>query len=207
MRRRVRALAVMVRILALLAAGDGLVKRRGRVVAIAFTATDGVAISGAGAHRGPVASPGSAVPPPASPPVSRAPEPVRVTSGDVLRTGFSDQAAWEAVRDAITAETTEGFRANVRVVDDPGYAGAAVDDVIAEAGEHVLGFVVLVDDVALTTPDHPVLVVSLSPRHRGERFRSIPSGIQSIENNLSLANMDWEDFAGSVDAHGVFRGF
>jgi hypothetical protein len=25
--------------------------------------------------------------------------------------------------------------------------------------------------------------------------------------NLSIANMDWDDFAGSVDGDGVFRGF
>jgi len=28
-----------------------------------------------------------------------------------------------------------------------------------------------------------------------------------VENNLSLANMDFEEFADSVDADGVFRGF
>jgi hypothetical protein len=28
-----------------------------------------------------------------------------------------------------------------------------------------------------------------------------------VENNLSLANMDWEDFAATVDEDGVFRGF
>jgi hypothetical protein len=35
----------------------------------------------------------------------------------------------------------------------------------------------------------------------------LPSQIQAIENNLSIANMDFEDFADSVDADGVFRGF
>jgi hypothetical protein len=157
--------------------------------------------------EGPEASAGSTVPPPASLPVSRVPDKMPLTSGVVLRTDFSGQAVWVAVRDAITAETAEGFRAEVTVVDDPAYDGAAVDDVVAAAGEHVLGIVVIVDDVALTTPDHPVLVISLAPEHRGQRFRSIPSGIQSIENNLSIASMDWEDFAGSVDQHGVFRGF
>jgi hypothetical protein len=31
--------------------------------------------------------------------------------------------------------------------------------------------------------------------------------IQSIQNNLSIANMDFEEFANSVDDDGVFRGF
>jgi hypothetical protein len=29
----------------------------------------------------------------------------------------------------------------------------------------------------------------------------------SVENNLSLSNLDYDDFANSVDAFGVFRGF
>jgi hypothetical protein len=38
-------------------------------------------------------------------------------------------------------------------------------------------------------------------------FRAVLSTIQSIENNLSLANMDFEDFVNSVGKDGVFRGF
>jgi hypothetical protein len=153
-------------------------------------------------------------PPPApSPPVAydehqaNAPHQKRLSSGSVVRTSFSDQATWDAIRDTITAETDEGFLANVGVVDDPTYGGATIDDLLAATGEHALGFLVLVDDVAVTEPDHPVLVVSLAPRNRGEHFRSIPSGIQSIENNLSIANMDWADFANAVDHRGIFRGF
>ncbi|HLF89873.1 MAG TPA: hypothetical protein VI451_13065 [Anaerolineales bacterium] len=41
----------------------------------------------------------------------------------------------------------------------------------------------------------------------GREFRAIPSQIQGIENNLSIANMDFEEFADSVDEDGVFRGF
>jgi hypothetical protein len=35
----------------------------------------------------------------------------------------------------------------------------------------------------------------------------VPAQIQGIENNLSIANMDFDDFAGAVDSGGVFRGF
>jgi hypothetical protein len=38
-------------------------------------------------------------------------------------------------------------------------------------------------------------------------FRSIPSEIWSIDNNLNIANMDWEEFAGAADEDGIFRGF
>jgi uncharacterized protein DUF6924 len=49
----------------------------------------------------------------------------------------------------------------------------------------------------------------LKPVYKGSRneFRAIPSQIQGIENNLSIANMDFEGFAEAVNEDGVFRGF
>jgi len=41
----------------------------------------------------------------------------------------------------------------------------------------------------------------------GREFCAIPSQIQGIETNLTIANMDFEEFADSVGADGVFRGF
>jgi|GEM_PF-3302045 hypothetical protein len=38
-------------------------------------------------------------------------------------------------------------------------------------------------------------------------FRALPTQIQGIENNLSIANMDFEEFADPMDEDGVFRGF
>ncbi|MFN4904330.1 MAG: DUF6924 domain-containing protein [Planctomycetota bacterium] len=36
--------------------------------------------------------------------------------------------------------------------------------------------------------------------------RLILSSIQSIENNLSIGNMDFQDFANNTDSEGIFRG-
>ena len=41
----------------------------------------------------------------------------------------------------------------------------------------------------------------------GRTFRVIPSEIWGVENNLSIANMGFEEFADAVDSDGVFRGF
>jgi len=51
-----------------------------------------------------------------------------------------------------------------------------------------------------------VLVIDLYA-DRGRTFRAIPSQIQGIKNNLSIANMDFFEFADNVDADGIFRGF
>jgi hypothetical protein len=37
--------------------------------------------------------------------------------------------------------------------------------------------------------------------------RALPDQIQGIENNLSIANMDFSDFADAVDDDGTMRGF
>lgn len=41
----------------------------------------------------------------------------------------------------------------------------------------------------------------------GRTFWVIPREMRSVENNLSNANMDYREFADSVAAAGVFRGF
>jgi hypothetical protein len=33
-----------------------------------------------------------------------------------------------------------------------------------------------------------------------------PSELWTVENNLNIANMDWQEFAAAVDEDGVFRG-
>ncbi|NIW50173.1 MAG: hypothetical protein GWN30_36980, partial [Gammaproteobacteria bacterium] len=67
-------------------------------------------------------------------------------------------------------------------------------------------FIMLVDRMTFEHPDHPLLVIDLYD-DPGREFRAVPSQIQGIENNLSIANMDFEEFAGAVDEDGVFRGF
>ena len=67
-------------------------------------------------------------------------------------------------------------------------------------------FIFVVDRLAISSPGFPVLVLDLFEMSGGE-FRTIPSKIQGIENNLLIANMDFEEFADAVDERGVFRGF
>lgn len=54
--------------------------------------------------------------------------------------------------------------------------------------------------------DHPLLTVDLYDGS-GHEFRAIPSQIQTTENNLSIADMDFDEFAESGDESVVFRGF
>jgi hypothetical protein len=125
----------------------------------------------------------------------------------LLRTDFADDALWMALCEAVQKPSPEGFEARVDCISDPSFSELTVDQLVAltrMGGDHT--FVFLADRLALTSPDRPVLVVDLSDEP-GRTFRVIPGSMWSVENNLSLANMDYEEFADSVDADGVFRGF
>jgi hypothetical protein len=124
----------------------------------------------------------------------------------VIRTDFAHDDEWAELRAAIVApQTDDGFMANVAFVDDEAYEGlvpAALLKIVPEDADHVVAF--LADELTLAHPDRPVLVVNLED---GTTFRVVPSEMWSVQNNLSLANMDWDEFADGVDEDGIFRGF
>jgi hypothetical protein len=124
----------------------------------------------------------------------------------VLRTDFSDQAVWEAICKTIR-EPADGFYAYVEFVDEAEYAGLTKAQLLALIPDNYTHtFIIIVDRTAISRPDQPLLIIDLYDRS-GQEFRAIPSQIQAIENNLSIANMDFEEFAEAVDEDSVFRGF
>ena len=134
-------------------------------------------------------------------------KPIRDTQNSlVLRTDFSEPATWEAVCTAIR-QPVGSFQAYVEFVSDPAYDGITTAQVLAlipQGSNHT--FIFIVDRIALSQPDHPILVVDLYDQP-GRTFRVIPAEMWGVENNLSIANMDFEEFADAVDQDGIFRGF
>jgi hypothetical protein len=127
-------------------------------------------------------------------------------SAQIIRTDFSDQTAWERITAAMR-EPADPFIFNMEFLDDRERSGATVDQLLAALPEdYPHSFLVIADSVAMSQPDHPLLVVDLM-EERGRHFRALAAHVPSIENNLSIANMGFEEFAGAVDESGVFRGF
>ena len=123
----------------------------------------------------------------------------------VLRTDFSDQGAWDAII-AEMAKPVDGFYPYVNLVDDPAYDGLTKTQILELFRNEKHYFVIVADRKAMEDPEHPLLVVHLAD-DAGQEFRTLPRGVQSIENNLSLRNMDFEEFADAAGEDGVFRGF
>lgn len=122
----------------------------------------------------------------------------------VLRTDFSDEAAWRSIVAAIEAPAE--FRAMVRFVSDPANGGMTPDRIVPFARKAEQTFIFVVDRLTMMTPERPILVVDAHDQP-GRSFRVVPALMWSVENNLAIANMDFEEFATAVGADGVFRGF
>jgi hypothetical protein len=134
----------------------------------------------------------------------------KATNPLVIRTDFENQQAWETICKLIRApvqEDGDAFYAYVDFLEDIDFRNLSPEDLLARvSSDYAHSFLLVVDSTAITRPDFPILVIDLFA-DSGRSFRAVPSKIQSIENNLSLANMDFAEFADSVDMDGIFRGF
>jgi hypothetical protein len=142
-----------------------------------------------------------------------------------VRTDFSDDTKWRSLCAAVTApQDASGAQrfAYVDLIDDSKYRDLTPLLLVNSLPDDYSKYFVLVADAAsFSDSESTVLVVnffpqfaesySVLPRDRVatdiETFRAAPNTIQSIENNLSIGNMGFEEFAESVDVDGVFRGF
>ncbi len=61
------------------------------------------------------------------------------------------------------------------------------------ANSHGASVLFIADSATLTLPDHPKPVVDLSNSRDKPPFRCIPSASSAVDNNLNIANMDWEE--------------
>jgi hypothetical protein len=130
-----------------------------------------------------------------------------ITNGDtpLIRTDFSDDRAWRALADAAAAPNADGFRACLVIVEDRSFEGATPEQLAEAAAGTGHACLIVADAVAIGHDEHPLLCVDL--RAAWPSFRVVPGALWGVENNLALANMDYEDYADAVDADGIFRDF
>ncbi|SEK51659.1 DUF6924 domain-containing protein [Streptacidiphilus jiangxiensis] len=125
----------------------------------------------------------------------------------VLRTDFSDDSAWAALQAAID-DGDESRHATY--VSDPAFAGATVQSLVDADGSAVekdkLYYLFVADETTMTDPEHPLLAVDLADEP-GRAFRVPPGWYADVSTNLTIANMDFVEFADAADASGTYRGF
>ncbi|PKN88487.1 MAG: hypothetical protein CVU46_00970 [Chloroflexi bacterium HGW-Chloroflexi-8] len=132
---------------------------------------------------------------------------IRNDATPIIRTDFTDNATWKKIKREVVAKNFMGFSANVHFFDDPQYDGVSGQGLLQSFPDlDAYGCIFVADAMAMTAEEHPVLVLDpFNPE--GKTFRVIPSEVWAVENNLSLANMDYNEFADAADPDGIFRGF
>ena len=125
----------------------------------------------------------------------------------VIRTDFTDDAAWMKIQKDLAAKNMLGFSANLRFIDELQYNGLTGLELLHKVpGLDQYGCVFVADARAMSAAEHHLLV--LDPFNPSSKtFRVIPAQAWAVENNLALANMDYSEFADAADPDGVFRGF
>ena len=124
----------------------------------------------------------------------------------VLRTDFTDEFAWQVLCETLK-QPAGLFETNIDMVSDPAFENFDLVQLtaLAESGSF-LTFLFVVDHMTLSHPENPLVVLDLL-EEPGRSFRVVPAELPAVENNLSLANMDFYEFADAVDEDGIFRGF
>ncbi|GAC67163.1 hypothetical protein GS4_06_00090 [Gordonia soli NBRC 108243] len=136
----------------------------------------------------------------------------------LVRTDFSNDQRWREVALAALKpvhsdfDDDSTFQAGLTCIDHPDNDGLTVDDLLNRIGEENPPYYAFIaDTTTMSDPEMAILVVdcgrTVFDHEPGRTFRVVPAQMQSVENNLSIANMDFRDFADAVDDDGVFRGF
>jgi hypothetical protein len=141
----------------------------------------------------------------------------------IIRTDYSDERAWQDVKVELAQVWDGQFEPSHQIVDDPAWAGATVDEVLAAvtAAYDDLTIVFLADATTMRAEHHALLAVTTDTRDEfgdeeyeatiefGREFRTVPLGVHGIHTNLQLTNMDFTDFSYDAfkDPEGVHRAF
>jgi hypothetical protein len=120
----------------------------------------------------------------------------------VIRTDFTDDAAWSRVVEQLFKPLDDGLPLAPHLISDPRYADAAheriLHDVLATLSDPWLPDAVFVADATtMRTPGFPLLALAVEPEDDEEsEFRVFADAAVVVSLNLGFGNMDFEDFAG-----------
>ena len=124
----------------------------------------------------------------------------------LIRTAFSHELRWTELL-KIAKNQPEPFTAWFAVLEDLSLNGSTVEQIVNDLPENYRQCALFIaDERALLEDGFPCLVVG--PLGEGLRpFRALARELPAIDANLSIGNMDYEEFEEATEADGIFRGF
>jgi len=119
----------------------------------------------------------------------------------LIRTDFSDNDAWEILKQKILSPDNE-YDAVVTFIDEKKFENLLLSQLLHFDSEQ--DFIFIADSISISG-ESLVLCISLAENY-GKNFRIVPSQILSVSNNLFIVNAEFNEYAESVDFNGVYRG-
>lgn len=123
----------------------------------------------------------------------------------LVRTDFSSDHLWQRLVAAIATPSPDGFIAYLHLIENRMFDGAdphALCHDLRSAADVAL--LIVADRLTMTSDEMPLLCLSIFEQEAS--LRVVPSELWAIENNISIANADFDDFVRSADADGIYRG-
>lgn len=121
----------------------------------------------------------------------------------LVRTDFSDDAAWAEVVDQARSIIVDDWFADFSFVNDRDFEGMLPEELralhpsVVEANDLNYTFFAIADESTFRNADRDLLLVDALNAHE-DPLRCIPEKLGLVIENLELANVDWEEFlAGS----------
>lgn len=125
----------------------------------------------------------------------------------VVRTYFTNDKDWSIISKKLTDSYEMGFKAFIELLSDKQFENASIEEIVEiSKSNYKHSFIFVADSLTFSNPENTVLCIDLYD-DIGKSFRVIPSELWGVENNLSIANMDFYEFFDNCDSDGVFRGF
>lgn len=132
----------------------------------------------------------------------------RLPEGDdvpVIRTDFTDDAAWQDAVARVSAEYTWGsgdpsLPLPVTAIDDPRYRDLTPDQLrllVPHGADWPM--LVVADAGTMASAKRHLLLVNLDEDSLGPTARATPAATVEMATNLWIGNMDWEEFVGDPD--------
>lgn len=125
----------------------------------------------------------------------------------VVRTYFENDSEWKMISSKLISTNEMGFRAYLEFIDNKEFSNASTTDIVQVAAKNYKhSFIFLADKITFENSESSLLCLDLYDEV-GRFFRVIPSELWAVQSNLSIANMDFNEFFENCDEDGVFRGF
>ncbi|MET9633857.1 hypothetical protein ABZX92_41020 [Lentzea sp. NPDC006480] len=134
----------------------------------------------------------------------------------LIRTDFDQQQVWDDLCELIRKYPAEGLLTDLLLIDDSCYEGATAEQLLNLVPDDAgYPYIAIADAVTAELAERPqdrsLLIVDSGylddEDEAGGTLRALVSEFPSIDANLSIANMEFGDYAEAADVDGVFRGF